>query len=238
LWLQDAWDCESIISTYSTLDNHPTVVRDPKTKFKPYKSRFQRDQEAQALSQYSDTASLASSRKSKASTTAPSPVVLPLSGKIVLSGKLNLPLGFAPGSQVKAQGQIAKMNTKHLSGIPENKVNDSDDDDDEENEDEDDSGSDDDPDNDNNNNQQNETAGEEGQRPTGWVEKEKKVKARKKESAEEKKARKQATKEERKNKRVEKKQLKTMFKDEGTKYSKSVGNEQTINHVSVFKYSH
>ena len=25
--IEEEWDCESILSTYSTLDNHPTVIK-------------------------------------------------------------------------------------------------------------------------------------------------------------------------------------------------------------------
>lgn len=29
---KEEWDCETIISTYSTLDNHPRLIKDPKSK--------------------------------------------------------------------------------------------------------------------------------------------------------------------------------------------------------------
>lgn len=36
------WDCETIISTYSTTDNHPSLIKDTKSKFKPYIPRHMR----------------------------------------------------------------------------------------------------------------------------------------------------------------------------------------------------
>jgi len=35
----EEWDCESVLSTYSTLDNHPSVIKDSKG-FRPHRSRF------------------------------------------------------------------------------------------------------------------------------------------------------------------------------------------------------
>lgn len=38
---QEEWDCESILSTYSCLDNHPTLIQDKSSKtYKPHKSRY------------------------------------------------------------------------------------------------------------------------------------------------------------------------------------------------------
>lgn len=59
---------------------------------------------------------------------------------------------------------------------------------------------------------------------------------RRHETAEEKKARKEAVKEERRGKRQGKKELKNAFKEEGSKIIRSVGQEQSIDHVSVFRY--
>jgi protein LTV1 len=60
---------------------------------------------------------------------------------------------------------------------------------------------------------------------------------RRQETAEEKKARKEAVKEERRAKRVNKKELRNVFKCEGTKMIRSTANEQTTDHVSVFRYT-
>lgn len=59
---------------------------------------------------------------------------------------------------------------------------------------------------------------------------------RRQETPEEKKARKEAVKEERRGKRQGKKELKNAFKEEGSKIIRSVGQEQSIDHVSVFRY--
>lgn len=60
---------------------------------------------------------------------------------------------------------------------------------------------------------------------------------RRQETPEEKKARKEAVKEERRQKRSGKKELKNAFRAEGTRIIRSVGNEQSTDHVSVFKYT-
>lgn len=60
---------------------------------------------------------------------------------------------------------------------------------------------------------------------------------RRQETPEEKKARKEAVKEERRQKRTGKKELKNAFKAEGSRIIRSVGNEQSTDHVSVFKYT-
>jgi len=50
--VQEEWDCETIISTYSTLENHPTVVKDKNSKYKPHKSTFLQNQESSYQSQF------------------------------------------------------------------------------------------------------------------------------------------------------------------------------------------
>jgi len=62
------------------------------------------------------------------------------------------------------------------------------------------------------------------------------IRKRRQETPEEKKARKEAVKEERRGKRQGKKELKNAFKEEGSKIIRSVGQEQSIDHVSVFRY--
>lgn len=46
--VDDEWDCETILSTYSTLDNHPTLIKDTNAKFKKYRSPHQRALDAEA----------------------------------------------------------------------------------------------------------------------------------------------------------------------------------------------
>ena len=58
----EQWDCESVLSTYSTLDNHPSLIKDANTKFRPYKSRHTKalDAAAQASSETASVGSVAS----------------------------------------------------------------------------------------------------------------------------------------------------------------------------------
>ncbi len=154
----------------------------------------------------------------------PSQVTSSVSGKIILSGKLNLPVGFGPQAHGRPKSERVRS---QLTAIKENTVNDEDDKIEEQSiNDEEESNSDD-----------SKSSNNDQECGDDWVEKEKKLKGRKKETPEEKKARKLATKEERKIKRTSKKHLKNIFKQEGSKIIQTVGKEQSINHVSVFKYS-
>ena len=71
----------------------------------------------------------------------------------------------------------------------------------------------------------------------GWVEKKSTARKRRQETPEEKKARKEAVKKERSAKRLGKKELKNAFKEEGTRLIRNLGTEQSIDHVSVFRYT-
>lgn len=53
----ERWDCETILSTYSTLDNHPSLIRDTNSKFRKFKSRHERRLDAEAKAS-SDTVSM------------------------------------------------------------------------------------------------------------------------------------------------------------------------------------
>ena len=64
----------------------------------------------------------------------------------------------------------------------------------------------------------------------------KKARKRREETPEEKKARKEAVKQERRNKRQGKKELKAAFRAEGSKMIRSVANEQSTDHVSMYRY--
>jgi hypothetical protein len=57
---QDEWDCESILSTYSTLDNHPTLIKDKNSKFRKYRSYHQRSLDAEAAKAGSSNGSVMS----------------------------------------------------------------------------------------------------------------------------------------------------------------------------------
>ena len=307
--IEEEWDCESILSTYSTLDNHPTVIKDTNSKFRKYKSPHQRslDAEAAAASNMSSAGSVASrnSRMTKSviskgpSIIYGTPAALAAAnakyviqfyyagersnpftkvaffyynycllratssapGKIVLSGRLNLPEGFGPSQYEKRkempqrsldsstmQVQVGLNNTPStepaeraplkvkvrggkkgkqqllassvggaLANIAEGTESESDD---EDRDGEGRSGSSDD------------GSGSDDDRTFSRSI----ARKRRQETPEEKKARKEAVKEERRNKRLGKKELKTAFKAEGSKIIRSVGNEQSIDHVSVFRY--
>jgi hypothetical protein len=71
--IDEEWDCETILSTYSTLDNHPTVIKDTNAKFKKYRSPHQRSLDAAAASSGMSSAGSVASRslasRSKAAST-------------------------------------------------------------------------------------------------------------------------------------------------------------------------
>jgi protein LTV1 len=84
------WDCESVLSTYSTLDNHPALISEPgRSRFKDYKNRHARQIEA-------DLANSADSVNGKAALVERTAGVL-APKKIELAGKLSLPVGFGLG---------------------------------------------------------------------------------------------------------------------------------------------
>ena len=162
-------------------------------------------------------------------------------GKIVLSGRLNLPEGFGPSqyekrkelpqrlldsSTLQQEGKSSSSGTgstkKGLHNIAEASEEEEEDDDEDEE-----SGSDD---------EDGDGEGEEGEgerkHRSGNM-----SRKRRQETPEEKKARKEVVKEERRNKRQGKKELKSAFKAEGARIIRSVGNEQSTDHVSVFRYT-
>ena len=283
--IDDEWDCETILSTYSTLDNHPTVIKDTNSKFKKYKSRYAKEMDAIEDRKSRGTGSIASiassilggggagsvssiaaslrrqnhsggggggggSRKgnheqqpistvvvmdkaysaTRLRQAASSPSSTPQPSKIVLAGRLNLPEGYGPGSLkprkrdekdrkgVTARGtrggsleEIAEESSEENED--EKSVDGHDDDDDDEGDD----------------------------KNTEYSSEQKQGKGRfssrlKMETSAEKKVRKSQVKEENRRKRLEKKELKTMFKVEGSKLNRSAASEQSTDHVSVFRY--
>jgi len=284
--IDDEWDCETILSTYSTLDNHPTVIKDTNSKFKKYKSRYAKEMDAIEDRKSRGTGSIASIASSilggggagsvssiaaslrrqnhstgggggsmkgsheqqpistvvvidkahsatKLRQAASSPSSTPQPSKIVLAGRLNLPEGYGPGSlkprkrDEKDRKGVTARSTRggSLEEIAEESV--------EENEDEKSvDGHEDDDDNDDD---------EGDDKNTEYSSEQKQGKGRfssrlKMETSVEKKARKSLVKEENRRKRLEKKELKTMFKVEGSKLTRSVASEQSTDHVSVFRY--
>lgn len=75
---EEQWDCETILTTYSTLDNHPTVIKDTNSKFRPYKSRYERYKEKEEERNANRLVKQQSEQKKK----------------IVLTGKYGLPEGY------------------------------------------------------------------------------------------------------------------------------------------------
>jgi hypothetical protein len=281
--IDDEWDCETILSTYSTLDNHPTVIKDTNSKFKKYKSRYAKEMDAiedrksrgtgsiasiassilggggagsvssiaaslRRQNHSSSGSSMKSSHEQQPVSTvvvidkvhsatrlrqaALSPSSTPQPSKIVLAGRLNLPEGYGPGSlkprkrdEKDRKGATARA-TKggSLEEIAEESS--------EENEDEKsvDGHEDEDDDDDEGDDKNTEYSSEQKQ---GKGHSSSRLKM---ETSAEKKARKSQVKEENRRKRLEKKELKTMFKVEGSKLTRSAASEQSTDHVSVFRY--
>jgi hypothetical protein len=99
------WDCESVLSTYSTLDNHPALIKEPgKSSFRGYKNRHARQTEAEMLESASSVNGKAALVEKTAGALAPK--------KIELSGKLSLPVGFGIG----LHGPAAKAAIRRAGG--------------------------------------------------------------------------------------------------------------------------
>lgn len=239
---REAWDCESVLSTLSTTDNLPTVLADNRR----YLSRKQLQRGGGGASSAQSVVSQQSQQSRRLhKAAAPPPVNVaqlltqrpaPLTGKIVLSGRLNLPAGFTPrdlrlasSSGASSGAQSAQMHrlladaaqttatapaaagAMGLRAVAEAAHEDAASDEEEE-EGEEDASSDE------------EVASN--------------VRRRGRETAEERRARKAAVKEARRHKRASKKQLKESFVQEQAKLVKTLGRESAaIEHVSVFRYS-
>jgi len=271
--IDDEWDCETILSTYSTLDNHPTVIKDTNSKFKKYKSRYTKEMDAiedrksrgtgsiasiassilggpgsissiaaslrqsssggggssmkvnhaQSISILNDSSNLpAGTKLSKSVASSPSNTQ---PRKIVLAGRLNLPEGYGPGSlkpRKKRDEKDRKDSRSLRRGGLEEIVEESSEGSEESIdglEDEDDRST---------AEYSSEHKQGKGRSCTGSRLRE--------ESSTEKKARKSLVKEEKRRKRVDKKEVKMMFKAEGSKLIRSVASEQSTDHVSVFRY--
>ena len=89
------WDCETIVSTYSNLDNHPRSIKEPSTDRRRCS---------------------ASSRTSSAAynTGGPQALVAEASKRIVLSAKTGLPVGVLPGT---LKGQPAQEASAPNKGV-------------------------------------------------------------------------------------------------------------------------
>ena len=103
------WDCESVLSTYSTLDNHPNLIKEPKnSKYKHHKSRFQIKQE-QSIAESDEISAVQGGREaltklayqaSKEEGGVGRPDKMQ-PARIVLAGKLSLPEGYGGDSKTR-----------------------------------------------------------------------------------------------------------------------------------------
>lgn len=86
---EEQWDCETILTTYSTLDNHPSIIKDAN----PNKNRKKRERrprkEAEATSSSSSVVSITEVATANPNT------------KIILAGKLGLPKVVVAGPPKK-----------------------------------------------------------------------------------------------------------------------------------------
>ena len=297
---ENEWDCETVLSTYSTLDNHPKLLREPRgSKYTQYKSRFQVQQEREQA-ESEEVAAVEGGREALTKLAYQAPRAdggvgrpdRPQPARIVLAGKLSLPEGYggdaktrrrrndgaddehsvssrftvkssatgiisvgtaksgsgasvrlrmpqpAPQAAIGSRSHLrtetrfglttlaeetahADSNRSRLTGRKEEPLispapvdDDKSDDEDSNEEDE----------------ERRESDEETGY--TQWTRA-----SRKAETPEEKKARKAAAKEEQRIKRLNKKALRTVYKEETEKVHRAEGRKQTTDHVSVFKYS-
>lgn len=213
------WDCETILTTLSVTQNLPTKIGSKNAKFKEYKSSFLRKQEEKFNNENGPNGGKIINNAYNLN----NPVLK--TGKIVLSGKLGLPEGFGPNSLTtkKAMTKTQHRN-KSLAKLAEITEDENEEEEEESEEEEE---------------QDDDAEGTEDDNYDAKKEEKKlaKKKAHQKETSEEKRLRKQQVKEEQRMRRANKKQLKTAFKQEEVKISKNIAKEQTIDRVSVFRYS-
>lgn len=251
----EQWDCESILSTLSTTDNLPTVLSDNRYLTAKQRKHLQNVKAGNTTSNNSvySRASTHSHRQNHHNKPFQTPPVsvsqllnnrpVPLTGKIVLSGRLNLPEGFTPKDirqqqqQQENQSVVSKLHhiLQDSSSATENskmkltkgkkveksqlsKVIEEDEKSEEEEDDE---------------SEEEEDGSEEEDEEVASN-----VRRRGRESAEERKLRKQQVKEARRHKRASKKQMKESFAAEQVKIVKALGRETAATeHVSVFRYT-
>lgn len=216
--VEDEWDCESVLSTYSTLDNHPKLIKEPGAGFRPRSNRYTRSVEAQyngdgASSMLSGSSSTRNVTTNKVGTLSMTRNIAIGSGKaekIILKGKLGLP----STDKAPVQEGTVPLTKQVLQKIDEAAVDDSDSDDD--------------------NGDDDRCSDDE----TTMTHRTDRSHRNKDETPEEKRVRKAAVKEERREKRAQKKQLKGIFVSEQQRQVRDMARQQDINSVPVFKYSH
>ena len=234
----EQWDCESILSTYSTLDNHPTVIGAPtggnskgKRKNRLDRERNSRNSDTSTLSRIMLTSKLGIPRGYGAASTAKG---VPQQGRVDMNDKaLDIQMSkdtkAAKKLQIKNQIQISSnsnSNSSSSSGpsryflktVQENEEMELDS-----------LGSDEIEENFDDELQEGKDDWEDDEL---FKNKNKKVK----ETSEEKKARKAAVKEERRQKRAQKKGLKDAYRSEGLNILRGHALKQDIDGTSVFRY--
>ena len=250
--VEEEWDCESILSTYSTLNNHPTLItNDVDVKTSNTKNRKKSRHTSSTPGEGSeDGASVTSYR----STSSHMSFRNKMPQQIILKGKHSLPVSHvdgsfyhltnrvhgarsAPGSNVfDAASQqlitnkkklIQKSNSKmgmasRTMGALSTVLEGQEEEEEEEVSEEEE--------------EEEEVEGEDA------TAREERVKASRKkratETKEEKLARKTAAKLAKQARRAEKKQTKRSFKEESAKLNVAAAHSQDINNVSVFKFTH
>eukprot|EP01041_Mallomonas_annulata_P002816 gene2816-5538_t len=203
--LELEWDCETILSTYSTLDNHPTLIQIPKNRRKNNNTVN------------SSNNSVVSSNQSHRGNIIPS-----VPQKIVLTGKYQLPKGFtqkslhipAQNEQTATSTSTSKTTTNVLqerkSTTSNNKTDENDSDEDGE------------ADNDNDDSEDDEeVSSAQKLAVTGTGTGMTMTLSRKGETPEQRKARKAAVKEEKRMRRVTKKEVRQVFRNESSKLVQS-----------------
>jgi protein LTV1 len=231
----EEWDCESVLSTYSTLDNHPTLIKDPKSKFRPYVSKYDRKQASEAGDDGSvmSGSTFASGRSSRSHISAAHSLSMHSTAgmSVTRDGKFNLKGDRAKSGSAatllagvqhmslhgsQTTGKI-ELGGKHMLpkgfGPGANKGPGAIDEGDEEES----------------------SDNEEEVSVTSSMYS--LLQRQKGESAEERKQRKLLAKELQRDKRAVKRLVKNAFKEEGKTARRNAGKSQTTDHISMFKYS-
>jgi len=127
---KNEWDCETILTTYSTLDNHPSVIKDEFSKFKPHKSRYV---VANELANENRQKTLDKTEKLLCNEKKYN--IIPnhntITTKILLSNKTMLPIGFGPHEKNNKSTSILDkhINKESKETVSDNDSNDSEEDD-------------------------------------------------------------------------------------------------------------
>jgi hypothetical protein len=241
--IEEQWDCETVLSTYSTRDNLPSVLRRPKKKSNSTaggssvrddvsvsgsiaSSNVNKPTRHMSKPQYEEYLSYLSENSSASTSAAPALVPGSARGPIRLTGKLGLPEGYGPYSGKTSKKSKQRNKDREVArNIPEVvEEGDEEEEDEEESEEED---------------EDEEHEGEEVEEEKGEEDEKdpRPPKGRKKESTEEKKLRKAQVKQQQRERRMQKKELKNAFREETGKVVKRLGIEPATERHTVYTYS-